>query len=160
MNVVRHRSADTRERVRWVLVFFALLILSASWAGAQVAATQSAAEARPAATSEVKTDGKGKVGALQVSIDPATGRLRPPTAAEAQALLAQMQLLLADDGAGLTETVWPDGTVSVDLEGRFQSVALATLDPESGVVTHCVTDPSALPAAAQQKPAAPALEEK
>ena len=80
-------------------------------------------------------------GGLQISVDPATGRLRTPTPEEARELAASMGLVLGDTSEGLEEVVFPDGTVVVDLEGRFMSVAVAAIDDDGTVVTECITDP-------------------
>lgn len=94
---------------------------------------------------------------LQVAIDPATGELRAPTAAEAKALAAGMSPMLKDAGQPV---VWPDGTVTVDLNESFMQFYVATVGADGTLTMGCVDDPAAtdLPVAATAAPAP--LEEK
>jgi hypothetical protein len=45
--------------------------------------------------------------------------------------------LVNTSSAGLTEKVLPNGAVSVDLQGRFQSATVATIGPDGKLTTTC-----------------------
>lgn len=78
--------------------------------------------------------------AMMIGIDPVTGQLRAPTAEEIRAMTASMPgLLMNSSGEGLKEVVKPDGSVEMDLQGRFQSFAVARIAQDGSVVTGCVT---------------------
>ena len=51
-------------------------------------------------------------------------------------LTPELQNAMSRSAEGLIETVHPDGSVSIDLQGRFQSVSVARLD-EKGRVIYC-----------------------
>lgn len=82
--------------------------------------------------------------ALRATINPETGRV-DIVAGEPGALPLDpyTQQALRRDAQGLMERHHPDGSVSVDLQGRFQSASVANLD-NSGKVTVCTDE--ALPA--------------
>src|SRR5215213_10027789 len=66
-----------------------------------------------------------------------------PTPADVagEALLEQMT---SRSSEGLVEVVHPDGTVSVDLQGRFMNVMLATAATDGALTVSCETGPEAL----------------
>lgn len=78
------------------------------------------------------------IGNQQVSVDPATGRLRPPTPEEAQLLAEQLQHFLDHDPEGLQVVQLPDGTYMMDLQDTFQDAVMATKDHKGKVSLHCV----------------------
>jgi len=69
-------------------------------------------------------DGQPGSGGAQAAID-SHGNLRAPTREESAALLQQMARYLDQSPAGLTVRVLPNGTRVVDLQDRFQDVAIA-----------------------------------
>ena len=81
--------------------------------------------------------------------DPSTGKLREPTAEEAQALSREMAGKTAAPVA-FEVLVHPDGTRSVDLRGAFAMSLVARRMPDGSISYEC------RPAgAAEQPPAAP-----
>jgi hypothetical protein len=72
------------------------------------------------------------------AFDRSTGRLRALTAEEARGLVATEPGLQQSD-AGLVQVQHADGTVSMDLEDRFQEVLLAKTAPDGAVDARCVT---------------------
>ncbi len=79
--------------------------------------------------------------ALQVHVDPETGEIVPVpvTGLDKAELDRQMKARLNRSSEGLTEVHHPDGRVSIDLAGRFQSLSVATTDSTGQVKTGCVT---------------------
>lgn len=70
--------------------------------------------------------------------DPQTGRLTPsPTDAQVRELDRLIGEALDDSSEGLEVQTAPDGSKYVDLRGRFQSVSLATVQPDGGIRLHC-----------------------
>ncbi len=66
-----------------------------------------------------------------------TGQIRPLTQEEAQRLAEGIRELVNPSSEGLKQVKQADGSVSVDLEGRFQNVVLARKS-EDGVAQACV----------------------
>lgn len=82
----------------------------------------------------------GQTAALRVHLDPETGEIVPVTGLDKAELERQMSQMLNRSSAGLREVRHADGGVSVDLEGRFQSLSVATTDSTGAVQTRCVTN--------------------
>jgi len=81
------------------------------------------------------------VGGVQVKIDPTTGRMQQPTAAEAQMLAASLSHMLSHESEGLEPVQLPDGTIIIDLQDTFQEAVMASVNPKGGKVTlRCVSD--------------------
>ncbi len=108
-------------------------------------------------------------------IDPETGKIGPPTAeqrAELDQIAASQNALLSRSAVGLTEEHRADGTVHVNLQGRFQEYATVRIGPDGKKTFGCVEDTSGIsksateavtsaqPAAAAPVSAAPAAEER
>ena len=70
--------------------------------------------------------------------DPVTGQLRPPTADELDAIRPQLEALFNQSSEGLEQIEMPDGSVMVDLQGRFASAVVATVAADGTVTTECV----------------------
>lgn len=70
--------------------------------------------------------------------DPVTGELRPPTEAELAAIRPQLEALFNQSSEGLEQIELPDGSVGVDLQGRFATAVVATVGPDGTVTTRCV----------------------
>jgi len=73
-----------------------------------------------------KDDDQPGGGGAQAAVD-AQGKLRAPTAEESAALLQQMARYTDQSSVGLTVKVMPGGVLMVDLQDRFQDVAIARL---------------------------------
>ncbi len=82
-------------------------------------------------------------------IDPETGRLTEAPPADGTNVLradAAFAAGLSTSDAGLVEEVLPDGTVKVNLQGRFQSASYATVLPDGSIAVRHAE--GAVPAAA------------
>jgi hypothetical protein len=67
-----------------------------------------------------------------------TGQVRPLTQEEAEKLAEGIKQLVNQSTDGLKSVHHADGSVSMDLEGRFQSVAVAKRDEDGKLVMSCV----------------------
>ncbi len=129
-------------------------------APAVAAATKAAPKAAMKPSS--KTAHAVAVNGLVVAIDPESGELGAPSAAQMAQLEAAQQLLPSDElshsDAGLTPVRHPDGSVSLDLEGRFQEFATIHVGPGGKRIFGCSDRPTLDLPVSQFAPAA--LEEK
>lgn len=120
------------------------------FAGAQHAAKSKA----PQHADEAPAAGAG------AAIDRDSGELRAPTREELQELAAAARAYVSQSTEGLARRVRSDGAVGVDLEGRFQSIAIARRAPDGSAEVECATSPAdlerilAAPAAPETRPAA------
>ena len=124
------------------------------------AAPAVAALAPKAAKPAVRTS--AGVNGLVVALDPESGRLGMPSATQMEQLEAAQQQLPGDDlnhsDAGLTLKHYADGSMSVDLQGRFQEFATVRIAPNGKRIIGCA-DRAALDTPITL-PASGALEEK
>ena len=104
----------------------------------------STAPAQPAATSKHQPNFiTVKVGGRDVQVDPQTGQIKQLTPQEAQQLAEGLKKMLNRSSEGLVEVQESDGSVSTDLQGRFQNVTVARTNEDGSVTTSCVDNPHA-----------------
>ncbi len=107
------------------------------------AAAQTPAEAAPVAAA-----------GLVAFIDPATGGLTTnPTEEQRAAMRTALAALVNDSGEGLVEVRLPDGSVVMDLQGRFQEAVVLQVAPDGTRHMQCI---GSLPDAAATPSSAPA----
>ena len=104
-----------------------------------------------AQTSDGRANLRYQVGG--VPIDPQTGLVRPLTQEEAQRIAAGIKELVNQSTDGLQQVKQADGSVSMDLQGRFQNVAVAKRDENGNLVQSCVDNREAAAAFFQIDPA-------
>lgn len=97
-----------------------------------------AASVKTAATTSTSTVGAS---GMRVYLDPETGTLvdRPVTAEQKAAASSDAQELFNQDSSDLQEVRHPDGSVSMDLQGRFE-MASSAYRMENGSVGYTCTD--------------------
>ncbi|HEV2845253.1 MAG TPA: hypothetical protein VG477_10435 [Thermoanaerobaculia bacterium] len=117
-----------------------------------LAAPALAGEERPTRKPAVKTPAES----LMAAID-SRGKLRQPTAEEAQQLLAGLRSMTKSAPANLPVEYWADGSMSVDLSGTFEHIWVAYVGAEGSLQNACIESPDQ--AAALLNPA-PVAEEK
>jgi hypothetical protein len=72
-----------------------------------------------------------------------TGQVKPLSPEEAQKLAGSLKHLLNKSTEGLVEERHADGSVSVDLQGRFEHVTVARKNQDGTVSQSCVDNPRA-----------------
>jgi sensor histidine kinase regulating citrate/malate metabolism len=73
-----------------------------------------------------------------VVLDRQTGQTRPLTAEEAQRLAEGIKQLVSQSTEGLVVVHHADGSISMDLQGRFQNVLLAKKEDDGTISMACV----------------------
>ncbi len=84
-----------------------------------------------------------KVAGQDVQVDPQTGRMKELTPEEAQKMAAGLKQMVNQSTDGLVQVQHADGSVSMDLEGRFQNVTVARVNKDGTVSQSCVNNPKA-----------------
>ena len=100
-------------------------------------------EAISAAPKPAKIYVTRKVGGQDIHVDSQTGEIQPLTPQEAAKLAAGLKPMLNQSTEGLVQVQHPDGSVSVDLQGRFQDVTVARVNKDGSVSQSCVNNPKA-----------------
>ncbi len=75
--------------------------------------------------------------------DGPTAQAQPLTDEEAQKLASGLKGMVNQSTEGLVETQHADGSVSVNLEDRFQSVTVARVNKDGSISQSCVDNPKA-----------------
>jgi hypothetical protein len=83
-----------------------------------------------------------KVAGRDVQVDQ-TGKLKPLTAQQAQELAEGLKKMVNKSPEGLTEVQHADGSVSMDLEGRYRHVVIAREAEDGSLSMSCVDNPNA-----------------
>jgi len=137
----------------------ALLFACVAAAAATYASRHNAArpKAEPAAAAAQPADPyvTVEVGGRKLRVNAQTLQKGPLTQAEAEQLAEQLEGNKATEG--LVQEKHKDGTVSVDLQGRFQNVTMARRNDDGTVSASCVDTPEAARAflnGAERAPAA------
>lgn len=94
------------------------------------------------ATGESARYTKVKVAAQDLPVD-SQGKIRPLTSEEAKQLADGLKKMLNKSTEGLVEEHNADGSVSMDLQDRFQNVTIARVNADGSVSTTCVDNPKA-----------------
>jgi ribosomal protein L25 (general stress protein Ctc) len=94
-----------------------------------------------------------EVGGKRISVNAKTLQQGPLTQEQSQQIADALEGNKSTDG--LVETRHADGTVSVDLEGRFQNVMMAQKNNDGSVSTACVDTPEAARSFLQREDATP-----
>lgn len=124
-----------------ILVVGAVTVLSRQPAKVKEAKKQETATAIP--DQPKKNYVTVKVGGQNIQVDSQTGQIQELTPEEAQKLAAGLKPMLNKSSDGLVTVQHPDGSVSMDLQGRFQNVAVARVNKDGTVSQSCVDNPRA-----------------
>jgi len=84
-----------------------------------------------------------RVSTQQIPLDPQTGQVRPLTQEEAQRMAEGIKQLVNQSTDGLQSVRHADGSVSVDLQGRFQNMAVVKRNDDGTLTESCVDNPKA-----------------
>lgn len=126
---------------RHKLVGVALIIAVFAVASLAVLTSMEGPESGTVATKAASsTESAAGSAALRAYLDPETGEIAvgPSTASELE-LDPETENAIRRDDQGLVQVRHADGSVSMDLQGRYQSVAIARRNAD-GTVTVCTDD--------------------
>ena len=84
------------------------------------------------------------IGGLEMTVDPSTGRLVPPTPEQRARLAAALAQMIDHRTEGLEVRRLPNGGRLVDLQGRFRNVEVAVRGTRGNVLLQCVDTPDEL----------------
>jgi hypothetical protein len=84
-----------------------------------------------------------KVAGQEVKVDSQTGQIKELTQEEAQKLAAGLKQMVNQSSEGLVQVHHANGSVSTELQGRFQNVAVARVNKDGSVEQSCVDNPQA-----------------
>lgn len=136
MQISRPLSRRLRVAV-WVVTLVCLGLVPHA-----VTAQTDAAAPAPTGTPEVASDLGEVAPGMWIFLDPETGLITDrPSPEQLAAIRAQVATLVNESSAGLVGRTYPDGSKSLDLRGRFQSVSILTLTPSGEPKMTCAETP-------------------
>lgn len=124
-----------------VLVVGAVTVLSRQTAG--VTESKNHAKTSLPAAKPDKNDATVKVAGQEPLMTSQKEDIQPLTPQEAEKLAAELKPMLNQSTEGLVQVQHADGSVSMDLEGRFQNVTVARVNKDGTVSLSCVDNPRA-----------------
>jgi hypothetical protein len=104
---------------------------------APVAAAPVAAIPAPAASAVTAPTTVVGAAGMRIFKDPETGEIGMPTADQSAVLETDAN---SEDMTGLTQVTLPDGSVMIDLQGRFQESMVMQITPSGERVVTCTRD--------------------
>ena len=135
-------KCNSGQRSKWILAAAGALALTAATAVSAEPFHGAAARVSALNAARQSVQAPAGAGGVQVAIDQATGRLRQPTAEEAQALLASVSELFPAH-AEVQVYQFADGTLEADLGGGSMNVSIVSRQSDGSLATHCVSDAGA-----------------
>jgi hypothetical protein len=143
--VKQNKQRHNRKRYRWPLLFGLAAVLIAIGAITVISRQSGAAKSRTGlqTSQAVKNQQqvKVKVAGQDVQVDPQTGQVRSLTPEQARRLAEGLKRMLNKSSEGLVQEQHADGSVSMDLQGRFQNVAVARVESDGTVTQSCIDKP-------------------
>lgn len=142
----KHSTAMRRRRLLFVAAVAVVVVATAiTVISRQKGRTPQAAnpETQKAAATSARTFVTRRVGNQDIQFDTQSGEIKPLTAQEAEKLANGLAPMLDDSTDGLVQVKHADGSVSMDLEGRFQSVTVARVNTDGTIDQSCVDNPRA-----------------
>ena len=139
----KHTTANRRPRlllvaaVAVVVVATAITVISRQ-KGRSTTTQPAIREAEKPAAAPSRTYVTRRVGNQDIHIDTQGGEIKPLTAEEAQKLANGLAPMLDDSADGLVQVKHADGSVSMDLQGRFQNVTVARVTADGTIEQSCV----------------------
>jgi len=143
--VSKQRPAAGRARAYRAGLFACALLFVGVATAAATYASRNAARPKPLSAAAIAQPADPyvtvEVGGRKVRVNAQTLQQGPLTQEQSQQIAAQLEGNKAADG--LVQENHADGTVSVDLQGRFQNVTLARRNDDGTVSAACVDTPEA-----------------
>jgi hypothetical protein len=136
----------------------AALAVACALGAASLAVAEGRTPAKPQNTRTVVNQVKVTSDGLRVYVDPATGKIKQPTPAEARALDEAIASLPTRDLRSAQVTQHADGSVSITNDGSLMNYAMVRINADGSVSQACIDNAAA--ADAFLNGAAPAAEEK
>jgi len=131
-------SSSHLRRLIWISIIVAIFGLGAA-AAVSLRAKRPAGDAQ---TINTHASLPSRVGP-SMPLNQQTGQIRPLTQGEAQRLADGLKQLANQSTDGLPSVRHADGSASMDLQGRFQNVAVAKLDEGGNLTQSCIDNPEA-----------------
>jgi len=136
------KTTITRTRLLIAAGTFSAISLLAVGVFAGISKDKSGLTHQPESNAKNIVTGHGKTPSANPQATNQTGQIKPLTQEEAQKLAAALKELANQSQEGLKQVRHADGTVSIDVQGRFQNVALAKRNDDGTISQTCIDNPA------------------
>lgn len=126
-----------------VIMIAAITVISRQHSSARSVEAKTTAIQSTAKATRTRTYVTRRVAGQDIQVDTQTGEIKPLTPQEAQQLANGLAPMLDNSTDGLVQVHHADGSVSMDLQGRFQNVAVVKVNTDGTVEQGCVDNPRA-----------------
>lgn len=126
-----------------VVMIAAITVISRQHASPRPVEGQATAIQSTAKATRTHTYVTRRVAGQDIQVDTQTGEIKPLTPQEAQQLANGLAPMLDNSTDGLVQVHHADGSVSMDLQGRFQNVTVVKVNTDGTIEQGCVDNPRA-----------------
>jgi hypothetical protein len=126
-----------------VVMVAAITVISHQYASPGSVEAQTTAIQSTAKATRTRTYVTRRVAGQDIQVDTQTGEIKPLTPQEAQQLANGLAPMLDNSTDGLVQVRHADGSVSMDLQGRFQNVTVVKVNTDGTIEQGCVDNPRA-----------------
>lgn len=146
LKIMKNSAKKSRRLLAVSLVLVATAIIAAG--AATVVSRQSAGKSSAQRSASPVANAKNNVTVSVVSaqdahLDGQTAQMKQLTPEEAKKMAEGLKQMINNSTEGLKVEQHPDGSVSVDLQDRFQNVTVARVNEDGSVSTSCVDNAEA-----------------
>jgi hypothetical protein len=135
-------SAKRFPRSLLIVTAIAVVALAAMTVVSRQSAGSRETKVTTAMTNAADKNATVKVATQDMPVD-SQGQIRPLTPDEAKKMADGLKGMLNKSSEGLVEQHNADGSIEMDLQGRFQSVTVARVNKDGSVTQSCVDNPRA-----------------
>ena len=139
----RRKDSKNCGRFTWLGIIVAVFALGATATVSLRTGDAKSSESQLSNQKSVSANSNFRQAAGYVPLNSQTGQIRPLTQDEAQKLADGIKRLVNQSTEGLRPVRHADGTVELDLEGRFQNIAVVKRNEDGTVSQSCVDNPKA-----------------
>jgi hypothetical protein len=146
----KRKKPETSKRFHRLPLFIVIGVIAVLALGAVTVISRQRGQAKTSEPSPALAASKQqpnfitvKVAGRDVQVDPQTGQIKQLTPQEAQQLAEGLKGMFNKSTEGLVAVREPDGSLSMDLQGRFQNVTVARTNGDGSVSQSCVDNPEA-----------------
>jgi hypothetical protein len=133
----------SRKIGRLALIGIILAVLALGATAAVALQKRQASAKRTTPGNDARITRSLRAGAQDVPLDSQTGQVRPLTQEEAQRMADGIKRLVNQSTDGLQYVRHADGSVSVDLQDRFQNIAVQKRNADGTLTQACIDNPEA-----------------
>jgi hypothetical protein len=137
------RGDSSRRLRRFSLVAVVIAVFALGATAAVKMRTDQVKDSTSAQNKSARANLNLRAAAQEIPLNSQTGQVRPLTQEEAQRMAEGIKQLVNQSTEDLQSVRHADGSVSIDLQGHFQNIAVAKRNSDGSLTESCVDNPKA-----------------